>query len=403
MRTVGHGNPQQVPPPAPPKKRASWKIFGGTKADEGIEKEPLTNRGKWIIYIAAATTFITIAIVATLVATMRHKGSAPVKADDISQFPILPAGSIQISPQGAPETPSSTCVLPKTLWSCILPPDTLFPKAGSAVGLPTFKFTIKVRNPAVAPTSAVQWAPFPERIPSDSEYASLADVDGIQSDKKYGEKTPFYLSMQTDQQSIVARDINSGIDSVGAELPISVSQEKPDTRRSRRSISKRQAAREPSQMLPGSLLNQPLRLFDRDLDTEHYGFFVYYKKTIHVLATDPSSTTPLTEASDANGGVSAIVSNSEEVTWENTRFRVAIWTKKRASGQMDVIDDKGQRLSSQVGAFDGSFPYPVSVIEDRNGRKGQVWYGNNLQTGSVVKEEGGEVCSCEWRNWRSGN
>lgn len=383
IRTVGHAYPPQLPPP--PKKQASWKIFGGTRGDE-VEKTPLTNKSKWIIYIAAATTLITIAIVSALVVTMRPKqGPAAITGlNNLSGFPALPAGLAQILPQGAPETPASACVLPSTLWSCDLPPDTLFPTTDGTEKLPNFEFTIRVRDAATTPVSATQWAPFPEKIPGDLEYTKLASVDGIQSDNKAGEKTPFYISLQTDQKPLVARD-------------------DVDTRRSRRSISKRQAAKVPSQMLPGTLLNQPLRLFDRGLATEHYGFFVYYQKTIHVLAADLSSVTQLTSASDANGGVSAIVSNSQVVAWEDTRFRVAIWTKKRTSGQMDVIGAEGQRLSSQIGAFDGSFPYPVSIVQDRNGSKGQVWYGKkSFQAESIVAEEAGKVCSCEWRNWRSG-
>lgn len=404
VRTIGYGYGQpQLPPP--PKKQASWRIFGGTKGDE-VEKQPLTNKGKWIIYIAAATTIITIAIVSALVATMRPRGTATTIKSSLSGFPVLPAGLAQILPQGVPESPSTACVLPKTLWSCDLPPDTLFPTLGGVKGLPNFTFTIRVRNTTTAPDSVAEWAPFPERIPDDSEYAKLADVDGIQSDNKSGEKTPFYISLQTDKKPIVARDIDSvGAESASQELE-SVETESAghglDTKRSRRSISRRQAAKIPSQMLPGTLLNQPLRLFDRGLESEHYGFFVYYKKTINVLAADPSSVSPFTEASDADGGVAAIVTGGQEVTWENTRFRVAIWTKKRTSGQMDVIGSEGQRLSSQIGAFDGSFPYPVSVIEDRNGDNGQIWYGKkNFQAATIVKEEAGKICSCEWRNWRS--
>lgn len=367
-----------------------------------MEKKPLTNKGKWIIYVAAATTIITIAIVSALVATMRPRGPTTTVKSNLSGFPVLPAGLAQILPQGVPEMPSSACVLPKTLWSCDLPPDTLFPTLGGAERLPNFTFTIRVRNTTTTSGSVAEWAPSPEQIPDDSEYAKLADVDGIQSDNKSGEKTPFYISLQTDKKPIVARNPDSaGTESTDQEPELV--REELDTRRSRRSISKRQATKAPSQMLPGTLLNQPLRLFDRDLESEHYGFFIYYKKTINVLAADPTGVSPFTEASDADGGVAAVVSGGQEVTWEDTRFRVAIWTKRRTSGQMDVIGAEGQRLSSQIGAFDGSFPYPVSVIEDRNGEKGQVWYGKkNFQAPSTVEEEAGKICSCEWRNWRSG-
>lgn len=405
------GNPVQQPP----RKKASWRIFGTTEGiDGGMEKKPLTKKGKWFIYIVVATILITVAIVGTLVGTMRPKGSKKSAAvDDLSGFPTLPTGLAVITPQGAPETPASACVLPATLWSCSLPPDALFPTNSSGSDtdiLPTFIFTISVRNATT--DSEAQWAPVPEQVPSDAEYASLGDVDGIQSNKS-GEATPFLFSMQTDQNPIIARDVETGQDDedstrdeelsdVETEHLAKPTSESSIRRRSRKFLLKRQASQIPSIMLPTTLQNQPLRLFDRGLDTEHYGFFIYYKKTIHVLAADPRNVTQLTAASDAHGGVSAVISNSKLVTWENTRFKVVIWTKKRASGEMDLINSKGQRLSSETGAFDNFFPYPVSVIEDRNGNKGDVWYGNNFQPRIIVNEEEGKGCFCEWRNWRAG-
>lgn len=379
----------------------SWRIFGSTEGiDGGMEKKPLTRKGRWIICIIVSTILITVVIVGALVGTMKPRGSGnDVAADNVSGFPALPTGLAVVTPQDAPETPTSACVLPKTLWSCDLPPDTTFPTNSSktdTIRLPTFMFTISVRNDTTdSSSSTLQWAPFPEQVPNDTEYASLAGVDGIQSGNKSGEKTPFYLSMQTDQNPIITRDITTETEDVE-----SINQG-TSRRRSRRSVLKRQASQTPALMLPMTLRNQPLRLFDRGLDTEHYGFFVYYKKTIHVLAVSPSDVTPYTAANDANGGVSALVSNSNEVTWDNTRFKVEIWTKKRASGEMDLINAEGQRLSSQTGAFDNFFPYPVSVTEDRNGDKGDVSSGRNFQR-TVVEEVEGKGCFCEWRNWRAG-
>lgn len=395
------------------KSQASWRIFGAVESlDGGSEKKSLSRKGKWGICIAAATILITVAIVGAIVGTSQPKAANTAVAQEfnISGFPPLPVGEATITPQADAEKPISTCVEPRTLWSCNLPFDTGFPTKSARsekYKIPQFTFTIALRNSSRDDLEEqVLWAPVPEQIPNSKEYSALAEVDGIQSDNKAGEETNFYLSMQTDTKPITISQVtfntvsNSTTDDNDAEKEPTT--DNRGQRAARRSLSKRQEVTTPAQMLPLKLRNQPLRLFDRGLDTEHYGFYVYFNKTIRVVAPTPTDVTEFSQSNDMPSGVVASVT-ATEVKWEKTRFRVAIWTKRRASGEVDLIAEDGHKLAPQPGAYDNSFLYPVSVIEDRAGAKGEVSFKRkNFGPKTVVQEEEKDPkgCFCEWRNWR---
>lgn len=377
-------------------RKASWRIFGAEESLGGGEKRrKISKNTKWIIAIIGATVLISIIVLAVLFGTMKNSNDekasgSSVPPFDVTNFPVLPTGVVVISPQGSAETPSTTCVQPRTLWSCALPTDSKFPSNSS--GLPEFIFTIALRNSTNSKTGT--WTPVPALMPNDTDYAAVAGEDGIVANNKIGELTQFYLSMQTDENKPIT---------IASTTPASTSSSSGDSSEN----EKRQApSSATAQMLPAILRNQQLRLFDRGLETEHYGFFVHYKKTINVLAATPAEVTDFTKASDDPSGVSGGISGAKQVTWENTRLRVVIWTKQRTSGYKDLIGEQGQRYPSTPRSTDTFFPYAVSVFEDRAGEKGPVYY---MQEGSLVKnavqeeETDPRGCFCEWRNWRDGN
>ncbi|KAI5850189.1 hypothetical protein DFP73DRAFT_538512 [Morchella snyderi] len=374
-------------------RKASWRIFGAEESLGGGEKRrKISKNTKWIIGIIGATVLISVIVLGVLFGTMKNsnsdKGAAgsSVPPFDVAAFPVLPTGVVVISPQGPAETPSAACVQPETLWSCALPTDSKFPSNSS--GLPEFIFTIALRNSTNSKTGT--WEPVPALVPNDTDYAAVAGEDGIVADNKVGELTQFYLSMQTDERR-----------------PITIASTSPSSSEDSSDHEKRQApSSETAQMLPATLRNQQLRLFDRGLDTEHYGFFVHYKKTINVLAATPEEVTNFTIASDSPSGVSAGVSGAKQVTWENTRLRVVIWTKQRTGGYKDLVGEQGERYPTTPRSTDTFFPYVVSVFEDRAGEKGPVY---SMEEGSLVKntikeeETDPKGCFCEWRNWVDGN
>ena len=110
-------------------------------------------------------------------------------------------------------------------------------------------------------------------------------------------------------------------------------------------------------------VQQPLRLYDRGLDTEHYGFYAYFDKTIYVQSIDPSSSTGL--ASDASGGSKEVDAN-HVVTWLQTRFLVQIWTRMQNTTLL-LSPKTALALTPANATQPGTFPYPITVTEDLHG------------------------------------
>ncbi|KUL89631.1 hypothetical protein ZTR_00485 [Talaromyces verruculosus] len=140
-------------------------------------------------------------------------------------------------------------------------------------------------------------------------------------------------------------------------------------------------------------VQQPIKLYNRGLPTEHYGFFTYFDKSIF-LASDASITggSADTDSRDANGG-STSTEASVRCTWSQTRFLVQIWTQPQnvthmslsaisnttattssstASAASSTATSKssgGSVATSSANNFTspGSFPYPITIKIDRHG------------------------------------
>ncbi|KAK2611037.1 hypothetical protein N8I77_004419 [Diaporthe amygdali] len=277
-------------------------------------------------------------------------------------------------------------------------------------------------------------APRPDP-PSFQEMWFLGNTtDGIVSDDKAGEPTPFYISFFTNTSgtagpnmltsetdaSAAKRGIGNGIGS-GSDSSDSLTEFLPPP------LLDADGTGAPAQLRPYPL-QQPLRLFDRGLPTEHYGFYTYFNKTIYVTSVDGNETAAA--ASDANGG--SRESNAKYLaTWTQTRFVVKIWTRKGAGARL--VGGSGPAAGVDSTAMPGTFPYPVTVGEDTHGGsvdlKATFAYGvepdqhvnttdatlftndvgfggevvnprlpnGDLSWGGVDGGTGG--CRCEWVNW----
>lgn len=282
-------------------------------------------------------------------------------------------------------------------------------------------------------------APNPDP-PSYEEMWFLGNwTDDIVADDKAGEPTPFYISfftslddgsagpnMLTDDSSTTTTtneknkkrgDIGSGSDNgenVTDTLPL------PPLNADGSGAA--------AQLRPFPY-QQPLRLYDRGLATEHYGFYTYFNKTIYLSSVDNSSSS--SDGGEGGGGVRES-SAAWYATWTQTRFLVKIWTKKQSATGARLISGSGSNATTP-----GSFPYPVTLGEDTHGGdlslKNTFAYGveadqrvntsqavsftNNigygaasgrgvvnprlpdgdLSWGGVDGGRGG--CRCEWVNW----
>ncbi|KAJ4397189.1 hypothetical protein N0V93_001413 [Gnomoniopsis smithogilvyi] len=273
-------------------------------------------------------------------------------------------------------------------------------------------------------------APNPDP-PSYDEMWFLGNwTDGIVSANKSGEPTPFYISFFT--------SLN---DSAGANM---LTDSSTTTKSKRAGIGAGDGSTGTlTDALPAPIVNadgtgaaaqlrpfpyqQPLRLFDRGLPTEHYGFYSYFNKTIYVSTMDNTSTV----TSSNEGGVLE-TSAAWYATWTQTRFVVKIWTQKTTSSNARLIGGGGGASSSNT-TSPGSFPYPITIGEDTHGGDLQLKqtfaYGveanqvinttlattfvNNIGYGADVVNaaypdgdlswggtDGGKGgCRCEWVNW----
>ena len=192
---------------------------------------------------------------------------------------------------------------------------------------------------------------------------------------------------------------------------------------------------------------QPLRLFNRGQDSEYYGFYTYFNRSLYI-ANLADSTSSTSNASSAENGTSNVPLDqaSAVCTWSQTRLLVQIWTRRADVTSLSSTSSThipAWRSTANDMAAPGSFPYPITITLDRHGgdssEKGvycyeldaekhvmesaKTWvtenraFGGKLVNPSVVPEnnrsdlnrrdegtsggiDGGTGgCTCQWQNW----
>jgi hypothetical protein len=319
---------------------------------------------------------------------------------NLTDFPPMPTGVLTVA--GPDNSVSVTgCTSPQTLWSCSIPKDQQNPKSLYNADQPEFIFQIQYDNntralwnvsdggeqPAVhnkaalsrrAATSAVaRAADFIRRAvvfdagfsptpapPSNQEIFFLGNTtDGIISQNKAGEPTPFYISMLPSINATVGPDmvtrrgVGNGIDSA----PTNGSSTWNLTDILPPPELNADGTGAPARLLPLPS-QQPVRLFDRGLPTEHYGFYTYFDKSIYVMDINGSQPNKL----DQDGG-SPEKDAKFVVTFSQTRFLVQIWTRGENTTQLLGNGTTPGTDGISVDTLPGTMPYPVTVTVDVHG------------------------------------
>ncbi|KUI53953.1 hypothetical protein VP1G_01379 [Cytospora mali] len=267
--------------------------------------------------------------------------------------------------------------------------------------------------------------------PSFDEMWFLGNTtDGIVSDEKAGEPTPFYISFFKNASSSAGPNMLPGTDASntkrGTGNGIGSGTDSSDnlTQYLPAPLLNEDGTGAPAQLRPYPF-QQPLRLFDRGLPTEHYGFYVYFNKTIYLESMDND-----TASSDSNGG-SRETNANWLASWQETRFIVKIWTQKGNTTRLMGGSGPSEKVSETT--MPGTFPYPITIGEDTHGGdvnlkrffaygveadqhintteaklfNNDIGYGGNvinprlpsgdLSWGGIDGGTGG--CKCEWVNW----
>lgn len=375
---------------------------------------------------------ILISLVVVLVTQLRPKVTPGVEAPsqwvNLTAFPPIFAGVATIAaPENSVE--NTGCVYPKTVWSCSLPKELQSNNAPNAADQPSLKWLIqwdnstsanatwqkgefataqavsRVGNPVGARSvlrsimkriSSVPRFSTSPPVPKVEEIAFLGETtDGVKSDPKEGEETPFYISL-LDAFSDSNKVPRSPSELANLE---SESEPEPELVNQDTQLDKRQNANNrtsqfpdfsksipppdtladgtaaPANLFPPLMRQQPLRLFDRGWPTERYAFYSYFTRSIFLKSTAllNGTTADLGDGEvpdDLNGGCTKREARVR-CSWAQTRVAVSIWTNRGRGAQLlgNPTNPDGRSAEELATDFSrpGSFPYPVTIKIDRHG------------------------------------
>ncbi|KAI9798997.1 MAG: hypothetical protein M1833_004350 [Piccolia ochrophora] len=411
---------------------ALWRGRGcfSTKARLAKGGSEVRKRRRWLIGLSLGLVTMIIVILVLAITLTRKSGAGTGTESmwlNVTGWPPVPTKMSTIVQPDAVEADTS-CVFPSTMWSCAVPKELQQTEAVDFPDQPTFKVLIRYRNVTTAgspepnsttnktrrsrvsnPASAGKfirrqmleeraadpdplWIPSPPAPNVEEQRFMGITTDDIAASLKEGELSPFYitlLSPSSSSSSIVTKRQapSSDADEESVQFPeASVIIPPP--------ASDSDGTASPANLLPLPEA-QPLRLFDRGLDTEHFGFYNYFDRAIFLRSTSLLNQLDLDRGevpADQNGG-----SNLEEArvrcTWAQTRFLVQIWTNKPQqrlllSGDANNATTTNTAVSESVRP--GSFPYPVTVTLDRHGgdvEKKMIYCYGVDERSSIIREQ----------------
>ena len=366
------------------------------------KEKPMTKRKKRLLIGVAICLIILIILILALAMTLTRKGDkmqVQTQWLNITGFPPVPTGiSTIIQPEAVQE--NSACVSPATLWSCALPKEDQQSIAPNHSDQPNFRVEISFPNETIANDTATATTPakrsqmlnpvsaghfirskalqirdsFTSSLfspspspPSQEDQAFLGNTTDKNAMPFDGETTPFFMSflnpiqLPTPLRLVKRASANSSNPFGDPTTAIPPPDLNPD------------GTAASANLLPFPS-SQPLRLYDRGLATEHYGFYTYFDRAIFLKSTsilEDSSTTG--DVPDDRAGGAPEAAATVRCTWAQTRFLVQIWTNQAATTPLlgnsssTTAASANHTNSATASTRPGSFPYPVTITLDRHG------------------------------------
>lgn len=462
-----------------------WRGRGCIPASGCFGRSGREGRKRRRVWLGACGAVVAIVLTIVLCVTLIPRGGGDAREVEsifvnLTNFPPMPTGVMTVV--GPDNSAAVTgCTQPTTIWSCSLPKEDHESAAPFQPNQPEFIMQIQWDNSTReawnipngepprpgnesrdASRKARRSGGFITRardairrrrdrrgfnpIPSPPSFEEMfflgKETDGIVSDDKAGEPTPFYISMLTDREN------TAGPNAVSKRQNDSDSDSDPDADSGSGFIVNlpdpdlnQDGTAAPAKFMPRAF-QQPVRLYDRGLPTEHYGFYTYFKRSLFLKSVSVLNNSGISRGGtgegnvplDENGGVSRTEANFI-VTWTQVRFLVQIWTRRDGSTQLLSDGTSGAGASDDGGASigrPGTMPYPVTITMDTHGGVpgGKfVWHwpvdarqridtsspqliANNIGFGGAVVNprrdndtsfggfDGGKGgCKCEWVNF----
>lgn len=420
-------------------------------------REGRKRRRVWMAIWGAIIALLLLIILLAVLLTRHHSpAEIPSIWVNLTDFPPMPTGVLTVV--GPDNTAArSSCTAPTTAWSCALPKDQQSSVAPYKPNQPTVIFQIQWDNgtrkawnvPNGDPPTAIARRAFgaaahalsilKRAVPPTSEFTPdpappkfqemwfLGETtDNIKSAQKAGEPTPFYISILKSLNDTVStpkltrRDPSENLGNTTFKDIIPP----PEVEKDGTSV--------PAVMIPNPI-QQPIRLFDRGLPTEHYGFYTYAQRTIflksvNILNNKTNTNIPL----DEDGGCRKTEA-SNLVTWAQTRLHVQIWTRTLERNTSSLVNSGGSKGIGGTGELvrPGTMPYPVTITQDTHGgtkakvvwdrpiddrlqvstKEAQVLFNDIGVAGTWINpratgdpkfggfDGGSGGCTCEWVNW----
>lgn len=394
--------------PTPPHPRR-FQFEAPPKSKKNAETTKTSKKGLLLlIAIACALFFVVLIPVIVAMTVVRNHDDMPVAAQwlNLTGYPPLPTGISTVAQPNNKQTRSS-CVGERTMWSCAMPKEQQHLISSNDPDQPNFRFEIRYAGDSKAMLNSTS-TPLAKRDifsdlvktarpspPPKPDQAFLGNTTDKNIAPFAGEDTPFIMSVLPLDDA--------------TESHISKEDGKDLSRRST-NATQQTLSRVPKPLLamnttvaPASLYPlpaaQPLYLFNRGKDDEHYGFYSYFDRSIFLslsndtlAGTDSSrDNTANAAASNTDGGAPRSQANAV-CTFTETRFLVQLWTRAPGPSRLSATSLTSQSdKTASATAFDrpGSFPYAVTISLDRHGgdatKKGVFCYG--LDNGGKVLTE----------------
>lgn len=332
---------------------------------------------------------IVIACIVLAITLTRKGDNTPIDTQwlNLTGYPPMPTGiSTVIRPDVL--NADDSCVSPSTLWSCAVPKEQASEIAPNDPDQPNFRFEIRFHNgtKGVKPADTIPLNgtgststaedPFTNDLftpnpapPSDKEQIFLGNTTDNITEPFDGELTPFFITFIT-----AFPVLPPGFNDTASRLVKRQSSNTSLTLPAPSTASNGSPA--PAQLLPQSPFpsSQPLRLYNRGLPTEHYGFYTYYDKTIFLSTNSVTNNTADSSSvlpNDQTGG--SFASSADAMcTFSQTRFLIKIFTNP--GNGLSLLPSSANNVAGsnpKSSAFDyntpGSFPWPMEVTVDRHG------------------------------------
>ncbi|KAH8794435.1 hypothetical protein F5882DRAFT_44847 [Hyaloscypha sp. PMI_1271] len=359
----------------------------GRKGAEGRKKRRC--------YLGLILGFLFMIILVVVLATTLHRKSntdiGPSQWLNLTGFPPIFLGlSTVIAPANIQTI--TGCVLPTTQWGCSLPKELHASVSPNQPNQPNFFLDIQwdnssstnatfanvtgnpnlgtraVGNPVSAgqfirtillkARQAVTFIPIPAP-PSFADALFLGNTtDKIASTNKAGEPTPFYISFLSKfptkfkREVVVERRASDPFPNITDSIP-------PPSLNSDGTAA-------PANLLPFPA-QQPIRLYDRGLPTEHYGFYTYFDRSIFLKSLDLINSTNTGDVPDDQNGGATEAEAAFRCTWTQTRFLVQMWTRMSGTAQLFNSTSHSSSTNQTYLTQPGSFPYPITITTDRHG------------------------------------